>query len=378
MALSTGATGQDHTTVYAPSSAYMAAVRGQTPTYDETPFLGEPSTEPLSPSYQGSPPAAPSDGFLPPLQQPSTPTYDPFLNQQQAPGVSPYAAPYGPAGPANSCCGLGPQPYRLGWHHYYDFGYLPKENVRPTTVGSPWGGSFGIVEFDSEWRYTTRAGGGSVFSTAPQFGLRLWDGPSNPVQGLPGQVYRLGWDFEYATPGEAPVSLLAGFTPSVNSDFSQQTSSDAWQFDGRLALFFNHSSYWTWVLGVTVWDRVDTFVLPYAGVIYTPSPQWEFRLLFPEARISYYMGRFYGERVWLYANAEYHVEAYEVELGSSGAKDAIQIEDWRALVGLRFDRQVYAKFIEAGWVFDRDVEFKGSTPDFEIRSGFIARAGLRY
>lgn len=373
-ALSTGTSTQAWTTVYVPSNAWMAAVRGQNPTYETSPYLGDPSTQPFTPDYQGGQVAPPSDGFLPPLQ-PSTPTYDPFMNQPG--GVAPYGNAYGPVAPSNGCCGLGPQPYRLGWQHFYDVGWLPKEAATPV------GGSMEIFEFDSEWRYTTRTPGFNVFSTAPQFGFRTWDGPANPVTGLPGSVFRFGWDFEWATPGEQPASLVVGFTPSINTDLNQQLSSNAWQFDGRLALFLKSNPQWTWVLGAMVWDRVDTFVLPWAGAIYTPSPRWELRLLFPEARASYYMGKYFGDRVWLYATGEYHVEAYEVGLEPAiaqpgGYTDEVQIEDWRALLGMRFDRVRYAKFIEAGWVFGREVDFKGPTPDFDLSSGFICRAGLRY
>ncbi len=369
-ALSTGTSSQEWTTVYAPSSVWMAAVRGQNPTYDESPFLGDPTTQPFPPTFEGGQPA-PSDGFLPPLQ-PATPTYDPFMNQQSP--VVPYGAA---APPGGDCCGLGLQPYRLGWHHFHDFGYLPN--------ASAGGGSLGITEFDNEWRYTTAAPGFYVFSTAPQFGTRHWTGPANGIHDLPNHVYRFGWDFELATPAQSPVSLLLGFNPSINSDLEQGLSSDAWQFDARAALFFRSTSYWTWVLGVMVWDRKDTFVLPWVGAIYNPTPRWEWRVMFPESRVSYFLGNYFGDRTWLYATAEFHVEAYEIGMGPStapvglpGRVEQIQIQDWRALIGLRFDRGRYAKFIEAGWVFDREVDFAGVTPDFDVSSGFITRAGFRY
>jgi hypothetical protein len=352
----------------------MMAVRGQTPS-DAYPSLGEPTTEPFAPTYQGAPGTVPSDGFLPPLQ-PSTPTYDPFLGQQQY-APAPYSpTPFGLEPLYDNSYGA--QPYQMGWSSRYDFGYLPDADVSPGT------GDLGIFEFDAEWRYTTSSPGAFIFSHAPQFGLRTWDGPQNPGAvpgfGLPPDVYRFGWDFELTTGAEQPVSWLFGFNPSINSDLNQGLSSEAWQFDGRIALFYRQNPALTWVIGAFLWDRVDTIVLPYAGIVWIPEPRWELRLLFPEARASYYLGRSFisQDRTWLYATAEYHVEAYEIGLEPAGTTDQIQISDWRALLGLRFDSGRYQKFVEAGWVFEREVEYAGSTPGFDINSGFITRAGFRY
>ncbi|MEZ6046336.1 MAG: hypothetical protein R3C11_12365 [Planctomycetaceae bacterium] len=61
-----------------------------------------------------------------------------------------------------------------------------------------------------------------------------------------------------------------------------------------------------------------------------------------------------------------------------GVREKIQLEDWRAVLGVYFDRGYYQKFIEGGWVFNRDVSFNNGTTGFDVGDGFILRGGFRF
>ena len=143
-------------------------------------------------------------------------------------------------------------------------------------------------------------------------------------------------------------------------------------------LFFRNSPHLMWVLGAGYWDRVDDMVIPYAGLVFTPNDLWEWRLLFPEARISYFLGNIHGYNKWIYANFEYHVESYEIDRQPGNLTEQIQLEDYRILLGLRMESGPVVTFIEGGWVFGREVSFGGSTPGFDIDTGFIGRVGVRF
>ena len=185
----------------------------------------------------------------------------------------------------------------------------------------------------------------------------------------------------------------------MNTDFEEAASSDAWNFDGRGALIVRTSPQWMWVLGATYWDRVEDRVLPYAGIVHTPNDWLEIRALFPRADINIFMGTPWGVPQWLYVAGEYHIEAYQVQLparsltttdvvGSTPTsatvspfvRDRIELEDWRVLGGIRSEYNGMTSFLEAGWVFGRQVQFARSmSPSgFDISSGFIARFGLRF
>ena len=327
--------------------------RGQTPGYDETP----PKT------YVDPPPSgAPNQGLITPGQP-----ANPFLNG----GVMP------PGPPRGRQWLNGPQPYRLGqWVQRYDFGYLPKEGANRGL------GGLEIFEFDADWEYAQPIWANWIFSFTQQFALRTWEGPSGspmfPTTSLPGSAYRFGWDLALATPANYPWSAMIAFNPSLNSDFSSSLSSDAWQWDGRGMIFIRQNDWWTWVLGAGYLDRVNDKVIPYAGVIYTPDQFWEFRLLFPKGRISYFLGNPWGFNTWAYVRSEYHIEAYEIQLETTGRREQVELEDWRILFGFRFDNSLVSCFWEAGWVFGRDVNYLNATPGFDVSSGFITRLGLRF
>lgn len=354
--------------IYTLSEPFQTVIRAQAPIqqYEESP--GSPNG---TGTYVGPPIYAPESGYYQPGVQ------DPFLAQ---PGAVPQYNPSGQYGanPSTYYFGAnGPQPYRLNqWISRYDAGYLPNESTEKGL------GDFGVFEFDAEWEYSTPLSWGWIFSFIQEYDLRTWDGPTGsatvPTVALPGQVHRLGWDFELASPGNYPLSVQLGFNPSINTDFQNGLSSNAWNFDSRGIIFFRTTPNFMLAAGAGFWDRVNDKVIPYAGFVWTPDDRWEWRLVLPQPRVSYFLGTPWGFATWLYARAEYHVEAYEIQLQTTGVREKVELEDWRALIGIRNDNGWYSSFIEGGWVFGREVDFKNGTPGFDISSGFITRAGLRF
>ena len=262
------------------------------------------------------------------------------------------------------------QPLRFGWTVNGDVAYLDEES----TGGGL--GDFGIGEANIKMRHALPLPPSGVFSFIPKVNARFWDGPSGI--GLPPDVYRMGAAFEILSPPMGGWQLLLSFFPSFGTDFDQNLTSDAWMWDGHGILYFDHSPYLTWAFGAGFWDRVNDKVIPYAGFIFRPSPQWEFRMVAPKPRISFVVADWGGMKQTIYVSGEYHIEAYEVTLQPAATREQIEIEDWRVMLGIQTEMAWVSSFIEAGWVFDRQVEFRGVTPEFTINDGFIARAGLRF
>ena len=79
-------------------------------------------------------------------------------------------------------------------------------------------------------------------------------------------------------------------------------------------------------------------------------------------------------------NTEYHVEAYGVDSTYAGTatQNQVQLADKRLLLGLKMDAGLYSWIIEGGWIFDRDVSFEKTVPDFSLGNGFIGQIGLKY
>jgi hypothetical protein len=344
---------QTQNTYFSAQSYFDAPVIAQSAgTYDDDPLRASPGGQTFAPG-----PASPY-------------SYDPSLG----------APPGGDFGylldPGLSFGAVGPQPYRFGWTSRYDIGYLPNEGVH----GGGASGEFGVMEVNAAMRYTTGWPAGLpnwIFSWTPEFNYRSWSGPTNPP--LPPNVYRFASDFELATPGNNPVSMQLGFTPAFVSDFIASPSSDAFNYDVRGVVFLRTSPQLMVALGAAYWHRVDDIVIPYAGVVWTPDEYWEFRLMFPKTRISYFLGNWWGGSAWAYAAVEYNVEAYQINMHvPANIDEKIQIRDYRAVVGLRSEGGGVTGFVEAGWVFARAAEFLHGTPGFDINTGFIGRLGLRF
>ncbi len=257
-------------------------------------------------------------------------------------------------------------------------------------------GQYGATELDIELEFSGLFMPGWLFSFTQIADTRWWDGPSDrgvdevpgppvipaiPGNGLPPRVHKIGWDLELATMNQGGYSAQLAFTPSLATDFDSGVDSDSWQFDGRGVIYYQYPGM-TIALGAGYWDRVKDRVIPYAGVIFKPDTMWEWQLMFPQSRISVFLGNSGGTSSWMYTKAEYHVEAYDVTLQrthlASPVRDQVEFEDYRLLLGFRSEALQYSSFIEAGWVFGRKTRFAGSTPGFSIGDGFIARAGFSF
>jgi len=355
-----GSDSSDHTPFRdTPYDDLATVIRGQSPPYDESPQMGGPSLG--QPQYLTVPPATQAA----PWGQPTWPGTPLIVPNGIQGGPPPQSSVYG----AN-----GPQPFRFGWTHRFDVGYLPKERV---SLGAGTG-QFGVFEVNAESRYSSPLPAQWILSLAPQFNLRLWEGPTTPA--LHGDIYRGGLDIQLTSPTLGPYTAELAFNPSVNSDFDHNLTSDAWNFDGRGAVFVRTSPQWMFMLGALYWDRVNSRILPYAGVIYTPNDWFELRATFPRADMSLFLGTPWGVPQWLYVAGEYHVEAYQIEPITAGpTRERIELEDWRLMLGVRSDSGGISSFLEGGWVFGRNVDFAHAPASgFDISSGFIARFGMRF
>jgi hypothetical protein len=355
-------------------------IRGQSG--DAPPYDSAPQTQ-SSAEAQTFVQGAPNQGIIngPALGQPypSTAPYDPFLGGAQG-GYDPLAVTGAPPGleyydpySRDFQYGiLGCQPYRLGTVSNHELGYIFPSSTNNNGIS----GDFSVIETNHQWRNSWYMPSGAIFSWKPEFNYRGWSGPDGIP--LPGHVYRFASDIELGAQGPGPWGFQLGFTPQLTTDFDRQLNSSAWLFDGRAMLFFKPDPTLMLVGGVGYWDRVKDYLIPYAGVVWTPDDRWELRLLYPKSRISYYMGDWGAGGVWLYGSAEFNVEAYQVGLTTLNSGDQVQVRDYRALIGLRSDNGFVSSFIEGGWVFDRKVDFAGNHPDFDINDGWMIRTGIRF
>ncbi len=338
------------------------------------------SPDPSLPIYQNdttwnafSPPVV-SDPFLQPgYGQPGYGQYGYGMQQSPYGGYTQGVPPQG----MTTYGANGAQPYRFGWQNRLDVSWMPSQNVSGPAPGAS--GDVGIFGVDYDLAYGTPFLPGWILNWTNQFGYRHWDGPAGQIMQR-SDLYRFGIDFELETPQAGPFSISLGVTPSVNTDLNADLWKEGFQIDGRGILFFQLDQYWTLGLGAQYWDRVDDRIIPWAGLIYRDD-YWEWQLMYPEARISVFLGNEAYWAKWAYVRAEYHVEAYGIESSFNNgpvSDTQFESEDYRVLGGFKMDAGYYNWFIEAGWVFNREVKFANSTPGYDIGSGFIGQIGIRF
>jgi len=384
----------------APSAFYRAApalqralegqqstpvIRGQSP-YSGQPLYAPPDGNTVTnyqPTYAppgsdplGGAPLSSPYGVTPQPYYSDPMTADPWLGGG-TPAPAYGATPYGGTNTPQSfyTYGMnGPQPYRYGMQERVNISYLPGSGTSPSR------GDFEIFEVDFEKSMVTPLWGNWVFTASPQVNYRAWAGPNGNAgpANLPGSVYRFGMNFQLATPTVNGWSAELGFNPALATDFEASLDWDAAYFDGYGVAFWQWNQQWTWAIGALYWDRVDDIILPYAGVVYTPDQHWELRLVFPQPRITYFLGTPYGVATWVYVGAEYHVESYYIDLKFGGVDERMQYADWRVYGGMRWEAGQFVTFAEVGAAVARQVEFENVGADFDVDDGVFARVGLRW
>ena len=343
---------------------------------------------------------SPGPVLMPPVDSTTVfqpPPYDPnsVLMDQNVSGGSPYnqaypsPVPYDPwstgggsgvypNGSSPGAYGLnGPQPYRFNaWTDRVDAFFVSNSSTSNPAIGN-----FQVSGIDINKDYPIPVAGNWVFTPSFDYGGRFLSGPNGTAtnSNLPGSVHRLGLGLKLASPMTYGWGFEASFEPWVASDFQGSPTSKAFLFDGQVAALWQVSPQLMWIFGVSYWDRVDNIILPYGGLVWNPNDFWEFRLVFPKPRVTAFIGAPMNIPTWLYASAEYHVEAYEVNsLNGANNTDLVQMSDWRAMGGIRWETPRVTSFLEAGWIFDRKVKFDRYGGDFNVSTGFTTRIGVRF
>lgn len=256
---------------------------------------------------------------------------------------------------------------------HYAFTFVPARPIH----GAAASGQFEIFAFDLGPRYASDWSAADQRDQHPlsraQFNYRSWSGPGGPS--LPSNAFRIGFDF----PLEIEDKFEFGFTPAIVSDFDGHLNSDGYNWDFRAIGFTRQSPELLFVWGMEFWNRVHNIIVPHAGIVWAPHERVILQLMAPKSRISYQLGTWGETAMWAYGSIEYDVEAYQISLTSPvGRDEKIQLEDYRAVFGIRSEGTSVTGFVEAGWVFNRHVKFLHGTPGFNIDSGFAGSIGLRF
>lgn len=209
----------------------------------------------------------------------------------------------------------------------------------------------------------------------PTFNVRFLDGPITPT--LPPRLYETYVDFLWVPRFNERWTAIIGVAPSLYTDFNVSTS-DAFRFTGKALIRYD----WVpeelqLVAGVLYLNRHDVKVLPAGGIIWNPTFDRRYELIFPRPKLSHRIDVGPGFEDWLYLGAEFGGNTFAYD--QAGVPDLVTLLDYRILLGLERKFNGGAGYrIEVGYVFSRTAKFDSGLPDITADDTALIRGGVIY
>jgi hypothetical protein len=226
-------------------------------------------------------------------------------------------------------------------------------------------------------------GGTGPLRVRPGFTFDLLDGPSPPETiDLPGALYSAYLGFSWNPWFTPQLGAEFGVMPGVFSDFKTVNSQSIRVIATGVGVIRMTPSCSVKV-GVTYIDRNDLKLLPVAGVVWDPSPQKHWEIVFPSPKLACYATTTGNTQVWWYIGAEYGGGAWTYdrpEPPDQGASDRVDINDLRVFVGVDwFNLNRWHSFAEVGYVFNREiVDVLVPSESTSLEDTVMIRAGIYF
>ncbi len=214
----------------------------------------------------------------------------------------------------------------------------------------------------------------------PSYELHFLDGPAG--FDLPPRLHDVSIDFHvFRVFGNHWIADFA-LTPGLFADDHSFDSNDAFRVNGRAVGVYAPTIDVKWVFGVTYVNGGWTKIVPIAGVVYEPTDDVKYELVFPQPRVAWRLpnspvpGR---DEYWAYVRAEFGNSAWAFEQ-SDGTADVLASRDYRFILGL--ERKIIGGLsyrAEVGYVFNRDLKIASNGPgDINLDDTVLLRAGVTY
>lgn len=234
------------------------------------------------------------------------------------------------------------------------------------------GDDLGILELESKALPMTAIEEGHSANFDVNFGyaIRWLTGPF--TTDLPPHLYTLQLDIGWAFKLGERLTIDTRITPTWNTDFEKATQ--IFRLPWHAIAVYQADTNWRWMAGVMDLDREDIQLLPVAGLTYAP-PDGDvlIDLVFPRPKIARRITSTENEKVWLYVAGELGGGSWAINR-TSGTRDIVTLRDLRLLVGLETTtKKSHASRLEAGWVFDRVVDYRSNVGNYRPSDTAIIR-----
>jgi hypothetical protein len=224
----------------------------------------------------------------------------------------------------------------------------------------------------------------------PGFAASFLDGPVTiPLGGpnapdLPPRLYDAYLDGAWQPQVNEWLGGDLGARVGVYSDFNHVTN-DSIRYMGRGLGVLSFTPTIKVAAGVWYLDRNNIKLLPAGGVIWTPNPDTNFRILFPNPKLSHRFATVGTAEWWWYFTGEYGGGAWTVRrnaaINGGISSDRIDYNDLRVAFGLEWiSCRGIRGHIEAGYVWDREILFdlSKSPASWKPDDTVMVRAGIDF
>ncbi|MCA9087588.1 MAG: hypothetical protein KDA90_03015 [Planctomycetaceae bacterium] len=251
----------------------------------------------------------------------------------------------------------------LMWREYHDdMLILPRDRngFGLTTLG-----------FASEWKLEEAPG----IWVVPRFNWSFASGPTQPD--VAAQMYDLRLELNFAQPLNDVWGLHLQLTPTWATDWDNR-SEDAFRLIAGGMLTARLNEQWTLIGGAMYLDRFDLPVLPLGGVRWRPQPWIEVEAFFPSPRLSWRYSCEDNAEHWMYIGGQLGGASWAID-HTSGLNDQLAYRDLRCVVGFESRKIDGSRSVfEAGYVFNRRLEFRRSAGDQDLGGTAVIRWGSRF
>lgn len=216
---------------------------------------------------------------------------------------------------------------------------------------------------------------GSPILVTPSVAAHFTDGPG-PAP-VPPRLFDVELQFRYMKQATPRLGIDVAVAPSYFGD-GDNDSSEAYRVVGHAIAAYELRPKLQLVVGALYLGREDWPAVPVGGVIWKRSDEWRYELVVPRPRI-YYRPFVNGDvQHWTFLGGEFGGNTWAVDRPGDIA-DKLTYSDLRLVVGYeRFKTQGGNLRFEAGWVFNRSIEFESGFPGFDPSDSFMVRGESRF
>ena len=218
----------------------------------------------------------------------------------------------------------------------------------------------------------------------PGFAVHYWNGPSvalNPAPSdFPPRTYDAYLDAAWAPQINQVLGGELSFRVGVYSDFSKVVN-ESLRYQGRGAVVLSLSPRIQVKAGAEYLDRRRIKLLPVGGVVWSPTPDYRFEMIFPDPKVAMRLRSFGNTDWWFFFRGEYGGGSWTIKGVAAGEEEIVAQRDYndtRAAIGVEFEAINGASgLFEVGVAFKREIYGNGARL-FDPNPGVFLGAGLTY